>query len=223
MSTKTTIKYICIYFLLTVLNLQAISQITQQQARPIDSALIIEYLDKGEFHTTNYHGVTFPPGGYWTWDAGCGLYMAIDDYFLAWSHTGMVEDTLAACIDTMPSQAYRLFNLEFMPNPTAYHDSVEAWLGSLGIPVGIVISKHKKLNVFPNPIGGSSRVRIAVAEKGEYKLVIQSLEGKTIDIITGCLLNKEFIDVSVQHLKKGVFVFSLSISEKQFSTLVVKG
>ena len=216
------IKYITIFIVLTILNLRAISQITQQQARPIDSALIFEYLDEGEFHTTNYHGVTFPPGGYWTWDAGCGIYMAIDDYFLAWSHTGVVADTLAACIDTMPCQAYRLFNLETMPNPTAYHDSVEAWLGSLGIPVGINITKHQKLNVFPNPIAGSLKVRIAIPEKGEYKLVIQSLKGKTIDIITGYLLNKEFVDVSVQHLKKGVFVFSLHISGKQFSILVVK-
>ena len=45
--------------LLFVLPAISNAQITQQQARPIDSILIIEYLDEGEFHTTNYHGVVF--------------------------------------------------------------------------------------------------------------------------------------------------------------------
>jgi hypothetical protein len=32
-----------------------IAQITTRQARPIDSALVVQYLQFGNFHTTNYH------------------------------------------------------------------------------------------------------------------------------------------------------------------------
>ena len=221
MLIKTTIKHFLFINLLTVLALQASAQITTQQARPVDSALVAEYLDEGNFHTTNYHGVTFPPGGYWTWDAGCGLYAAIDDYFLAWSHTGMVADTLAACIDTMPGQAYRLFNLDSMANTDDYRDSVELWLGSLGIPVRVDEIMVNRLKVFPNPVYNNCKVQIVLPQTGNYKLLIQTFDGKTVDVLHGFTTGK-VIAIEVQHLKKGLYIFNLIMNAKRFTAVVVK-
>ena len=206
-------------FLFASLTINA--QITTQQARPIDSALIFEHLDEGEFHTTNYHGVTFPPGGYWTWDAGCGLYLEIDDYFLAWSHTGVVADTLAACIDTMPSQAYRLFNLETMANIAAYRDSVELWLGSLGIPVGVRKLKQNKLTLQPNPFDDSGTGFIFPIN-GNYTLWVNDLEGITVYQTSGIALRGQRLPIEIRNKTKGVFIFRLSIDNQIYTELGIK-
>jgi len=198
------------------------SQITQQQARPIDSALVLEYLDSREFHTTNYHGVTFPPGGYWTWDAGCGLYMAIDDYFLAWSHTGMVADTLAACIDTMPCQAYRLFDLETMANTADYKDSVELWLGSLGIPVNIREVHKRSFHVWPNPMLANSTLNITCPINGDYVLTIVNILGEPVFKTSGSANKHQTQSFALTHLKKGIYILLLEINEQLFTTQLIK-
>ena len=195
------------------------AQISQSEVRPIDSALVAEYLDEGNFHTTNYHGVTFPPGGYWTWDAGCGLYLAIDDYFLAWSYTGMVADTLATCIDTMPNQAYRLFNLETMINTDAYKDSVELWLGSLGIPVGINSFYEKTIKIWPNPF--SNLIKIRFPESGDFVLTIQNIEGRIVYNKSGFAQSGQTHMINLSHLDKGLYIMIYSHNNKVFVKKII--
>lgn len=213
-----------IYYLLFCLlaPIAGFSQITQQQARPIDSALVSEYLDLGDFHTMNYHGVTFPPGGYWTWDAGCGVYSAIDDWYLAWSHTGMVADTLAACIDTMPSQAYRLFDLATMLNTAAYKDSVELWLGSLGIPVNIREIYKRNFHVWPNPMTANSTLNITFPLNGDYVLTIVNMLSEEVFKISGAADKYQNKSFDLSHLKKGNYILLLEINKQKFTTQLIK-
>ena len=213
-----------IYFLLFWLlyPIAGFSQITQQQARPIDSALVVDNLDLGLFHARNYHGVTFPPGGYWTWDAGCGIYEAIDDYFLAWSHTGMVADTIAACLDTMPCQAYRLFNLDSMANTDAYRDSVELWLSSLGIPVNIWEVHKWNFHVWPNPMSANSTLNITCPLNGDYVLTIVNLLGEVVFKISGSANKYQNKSFDLTHLKKGSYILYLEINKQIFTTQLIK-
>jgi len=213
-------KILNLLLFLIAIPITAITQISQSEARPIDSALVAEFLDEGNFHTTNYHGVTFPPGGYWTWDAGCGLYLAIDDYFLAWSHTGMVADTLATCIDTMPNQAYRLFDLETMINTDAYKDSVKLWLGSLGIPVDIKSFDEKTIKIWPNPF--SNLIKIRSPESGDFVLTIQNIEGRIVYNKNGVAQSGQTHMINLSHLDKGLFVIIYSQEGKVLAKKIIK-
>lgn len=156
-----------------------IAQITARQARPIDSALVVQYLQFGNFHTTNYHDL--PGEGVFTWDAGNGLYAGISDYAVAWSHTGSVEDTLAVILDSTPGQAYHLFNLALIPDPAVYLDTVTNWLASLGISVGVLPLKAASWEVWATRTG----FQITFPENGPFELLIFNIEGKRIHIVTG--------------------------------------
>lgn len=155
------------------------AQITIDQALPVDSVLAFQYLEAPVVHSENHHGVTFPPGGYWTWDAGNGLNTSIEDFNVAWSFTGIVADTLAACLDTMPGQAYRLFNLEEMTSPAAYQDSVVLWLSSLGISVAVESVNNETIQIWPNP-GRGKGFYINIPKAGRCEIVVSDMSGKTV-------------------------------------------
>ena len=220
--TINMFKNLHLLLLLLAFPLLDVAQITQQQARPVDSALATEYLDASNFHTINYHAVTFPPGGYFTWDAGCGLYLGIDDYYIAWSHTGMVADTLAACIDTMPSQAYRLFNLATMPGTDAYKDSVELWLGSLGVLVDIPRQNALNIKIWPNPLQYSSILNITFPASGSYSINIFDMNGKTVYNNRPTVLAGETNNFNLKRLKQGCFVLTVGGEGKHFSRIIYK-
>lgn len=213
-------KFLQLMFSLLLCPIISFSQITQSEARPVDSTLATQYLDMGNFHTLNYHGLTFPPGGYFIWDAGCGLYKAIDDYFLAWSHTGMVADTLAACIDTMPHQAYRLFNLADMINTEAYRDSVELYLNSLGIPVGIRTAKDEMIKIWPNPF--DNFVKVKLPENGWFTIRIVNSKGKTITNENAYARKGQVIDMDLSNCEIGMHVIVLNQNRKLYTQKIIK-
>lgn len=213
-----------IYFLLFWLlyPIAGFSQITQQQARPIDSALVAQNIEYGIFHTINYHDWPGPDGGAFTWDAGNGLYVGISEYAVAWSHTGMVADTIAACIDDSPCQAYRLFNLDSMANTDAYRDSVELWLSSLGIPVNIWEVQKRNFHVWPNPMSANSTLNITYPLNGDYVLTIVNLLGETAFKISGSANKYQNKSFDLTHLKKGNYILYLEINKQIFTTQLIK-
>jgi hypothetical protein len=188
---------------LTSCSFIASAQITTQQARSVDSALVAQQLEFGNFHTTNYHDL--PGGGVFTWDAGNGLYVGIADYAVAWSHSGSVADTLAAMLDTMPGQAYRLFNLDLMPDVQHYHDLVTNWLGSLGIPVGLLQLGAEKLEVRANRMG----IQITFPENGAFELLIFTSEGKQLYTETGEAVGGTTQSIHLPEKAQGVLLVKL--------------
>jgi len=211
------------YYLLIVLliiSLTGFTQITRQQARPIDSTLVFEYLQAGNFHTQNYHAL--PDGGVFTWDAGNGLNTAIEEYNVAWSHTGQVAVDTAEAINNMAGQAYRLFDLETMPNADAYKDSVELWLGSLGIPVSISEIYMTGFYVYPNPLQANSILNITCPIDGNYVLTIVNISGETVFKTSGLANKHQKQSFALTRLKQGNYILSFEINKQLFTTQLIK-
>ncbi len=169
-----------LFFICLLLANSATAQLTTSQVRPVDSAYATEWLISPVIHSYNVHSAV-GIGPIMTWDAGNGLYPGIATYAVAWSHTDKVSADTAALIDAMNGQAYKSFDLSSMTSVNAYADSVQQWLGSLGIPVGLQSLKIQLPKVFPNPTEGIVHL-ILPKDFGGLSLQIRDWTGRLIEV-----------------------------------------
>lgn len=198
------------------------SQITEQQVRPIDSAYVINYLQLGNFHTVNSHPVV---GGdnIITWDHGSGLYQNIAGYYVGWSNTDRVDESIANILNSNPGQSYKTFNLNIMQEVQSYEDSLSAWFASIGIPVNLQDQNTVEYALFPNPVEENILLSASVAPFKEYILSIYDVSGRCIKQIQGVSATPGIhISLDFSSYSNGVYIVEFQSETTSFCTKVLK-
>ncbi len=210
-----------LYGLLAMANL-ANSQITEAQARPIDSLLVRKYLQFGNFHTVNSHPIV---GGnnIVTWDLGNGLSPNIPGYFVAWSHNGRVNENTANLINSQPNQSYKLFDLATMPSAEFYKNQVLNYFVSIGIQVGIIESKRPEPKLYPNPVDRFTTLSSITQPNKEYSILLYDASGRLIDQFKG-FTNEQGLDFELDFLRytKGIYLIQFLNEDFLFSAKAIK-
>ena len=189
-------------------------QISEEQARPIDSLLANNYLTSPTFHSPSL----LSPNLY-VWTAGSGFYYSINDFYVNWTHKGKVHPDTIAMANSMPGQILEPFDLDQFETPNAYKIAVENWLQSIGINVGI--NEHKQLEhkLFPNPIDRFARLQANIQPGKEYSISVYDLSGRLVDNYNG-ITNEKGLNVELDFLKyaKGMYLIQFSSEDTSFST-----
>ncbi len=198
------------------------SQLTEQQVRPIDSAYVCNYLQFGNFHTVNSHPVV---GGdnIITWDHGSGLYQNIAGYYVGWSNTDRVDESIANILNNTPGQSYKTFNLNVMQEVQSYEDSLSAWFASIGIPVNVRDLNAVEYALFPNPVEENILLSAKVEPSKAYTLAIYDFSGRCIKQLQGVSdIGGVNLNLGFSSYSNGVYIVEFQSETASFCTKVLK-
>jgi hypothetical protein len=191
------------------------AQITEEQARSVDSLLTNIYLASPTFHTMS---VLVP--NLYVWTAGSGFK---DNKYVNWTHKGKVSSDDIVLANSQPNQYLAEFDLDNYNLPEDYKIAVENFLRDIGFPVSIN-DLFLESNIYPNPTFDKSNLIIpSLKPNEEYKILIFDMSGKNVKSYNGTTDNRGLnTNIDLTNLNNGVYLIRFQNDEVSFSKKVIK-
>ncbi len=176
---------------LTFLATQATAQISEQEARAVDSLVVYSgYFQAPTLHDT----ITLAGDNGNTYNIFCfggGLYTPIDDYSIAWTGTEHATPGQEEEFDAQNGQAFKRFDLNDYNDSFAYRQALTDWLHSVGVPISLreIHFKELQIKIFPNPTTGKVNIKLSDSQNNVHLKIFNA---------KGLLINAYTLDTNTQ-------------------------